>query len=624
MVITLATDIDGNQAGLLQKDTDGEKNQALALRTSRSAASSHLPVPQGFLPEGGSERCIDQETLYLLKHALPPNYQGIFAHLLFYATLSPRTSMQPSLFHATGEANNEAIVLISSVDALAKSPGSPCGPETYHKGILAMEALKIIRRKFHRGYTEIRIPLGKREIHIPSLLLALRQLHDEYNNPKVKQLARKVARRLRSGAFAGYITASATSVRPGIREILTRLLREHGVEDGKIRPIRLAEACEVISQAMLFSPDGRVPDQKEEFGVLTGKHIRSVTTQVGDSDDQLGESVDRQEATESYTFHPEVTVTGESVVQESPSTIHPGQNRCDRRSEKGNVAAIFRLESPAREQNLPLCHDLGDSNTSVSISVIPCNDIPSQENMTLIDTPAEPSPYVDSRPIEEIKRDAKEYESVFDNKSSRKWRGSLVKTVRETPPAIRHCAAVGTFLYSYFPQPDGTLVRIPGAWFTSACQRYRRPGATIPAEVRAWAETGLSLKDIEQALQQGFHHPAQATLPLEMASNVQTTTCTGEHEPPMMVEPLAHLPIVSTPCASQQHSRLRTWMNEEEAVSLRARILRAGRPYGIGAEVAPGEQDGVFVVVTTWNGVEEEMCNEAEWIRYFTETRDLV
>ena len=116
--------------------------------TSKGQAQTLPIIPEGYQPEGVVTTIFAKETIYLLEHALPPRPGGlrIFAHLLYYGTVSPKTAMQKSLFEATGETQDEVIVLITSVEALAKSPGSPCGPETYLKILLILEKLKVIRR----------------------------------------------------------------------------------------------------------------------------------------------------------------------------------------------------------------------------------------------------------------------------------------------------------------------------------------------------------------------------------------------------------------------------------------------------------------------------------------------
>jgi len=67
-------------------------------------------------------------------------------------------------------------------------------------------------------------------------------------------------------------------------------------------------------------------------------------------------------------------------------------------------------------------------------------------------------------------------------------------------------------------------------------------------------------------------------------------------------------------------SPLRPWMNKDAAERLRDRVQREGRLYGIQAVVQPGCRLG-FVVVTTWDGVSEEMASGAEWGRYFASVK---
>ena len=134
-------------------------------------SSRHFPVPRGFTPEGVDKDLFDKNTLHLITHALPTFYQKIFLHLLYYATTGPSTTMQPGLFKERGESKNEAIILLKNVAALSKTPGSPVGPETYHKAIPILEVLKVLRREFHKGYIEVRMSLGKRGAWIPEFLV---------------------------------------------------------------------------------------------------------------------------------------------------------------------------------------------------------------------------------------------------------------------------------------------------------------------------------------------------------------------------------------------------------------------------------------------------------------------
>jgi 5-methylcytosine-specific restriction endonuclease McrA len=115
--------------------------------------------------------------------------------------------MQLSLFKETGEPQDEAIILVTKVEDLAQSKGSHWSVETYHKVLLVLDTLGVIRRRFHRKYTEIRIPLGKRAIHIPSLLKDLQQLYDTYTNRKVRLFAKKVAKRLQMDEFVTRMSA---------------------------------------------------------------------------------------------------------------------------------------------------------------------------------------------------------------------------------------------------------------------------------------------------------------------------------------------------------------------------------------------------------------------------------
>jgi hypothetical protein len=139
--------------------------------------------------------------------------------------------------------------------------------------------------------------------------------------------------------------------------------------------------------------------------------------------------------------------------------------------------------------------------------------ITSREENMMNDTKTETRPYQDTRDIEEIRQEALLYQSLFDGKRACRWIGSLIDIVKATPPDARRYAAIATLYFSYFSLPDGRYITAPGGFFTSVCKRYRVPDVEIPAEVRAWSETGQSLLAIKGALEQGLRHPALALLP---------------------------------------------------------------------------------------------------------------
>jgi len=237
-----------------------------------SVLISALPLPFGFTPEGVEIALIDQRTLSLVEHAVPGG-RDVFVHLLYYATISPQTTMQRSLFAATGESNDEAIALISSVEVLAKSPNSPFrSPDAYQRRLLALESLQVVRRIFHRSYTELRIPLRSRVLHIPSLLASLWELHEQYKDEKVKQLARKVAKRLQTGEF---LTSSpqntSTTLDPELAPVLGVLdgmLKAHGLQEDIAL---LTNACTIIAGLLLPEKYGQVGEKMGEFLATLGK-----------------------------------------------------------------------------------------------------------------------------------------------------------------------------------------------------------------------------------------------------------------------------------------------------------------------------------------------------------------
>ncbi len=398
------------------------------IAASTSQGQNLSVIPEGYAPEGISLTCLDKNTLYLLEHAIPSRLEGlkIFGHLLYYGTLHPKTSMQHSLFQVTGETQDEVVILITSVDALAKSPGSPCAPETYLKVLLVLEALKIIRRKFHRNYTEIRVPLGKREIHIPSLLKALNLLHDGYRNKKVKQIAKKVAKHLQSDEFAKYQgTDLPTQITPDltpVAQILTSLLGEHGVESVNVP--RLAEACTLVSQAI---QSGRGASKKGELVGQLKDGTLQISVKKGASSAQSGEFVEADKQLEVPHPDPSRTGTSEFEVKESPDLVNlapdsatDGREKRPLRVKRGNLQAIFTMESPEFASTSSVLAKLGEFNARVSIIGQYSGDITSNKEETIIDAASETRPYEDTRDIEEIRREVRLYESIFDNKRSRK------------------------------------------------------------------------------------------------------------------------------------------------------------------------------------------------------------
>jgi hypothetical protein len=477
-------------------------------------ARQNLPVPDGFAPEGVAEACIDETTLSLVQSALPPCIGGrdLFVHLLYYATLDPKTTMQYSLFHTTGEINHEAIVLIRSVDALAKSPGSKWGPETYHKALLVIEALGVIRRVFHRTYTEIRIPLGKREIHLPTLLASLRQLHDEYRNPKVKQLAKKVAKRLQSGEFATSRTPEPVAVMPQLKQVLATLLQRHGIEEGNIQTIPLHQACEIIAQLMLLDKEGTRPagllEAKGEFPTGATSNAWRTATRLCESNERQGGPVDPRGEKCLNLPSSSRGQEGEFAEAESPHVTRLPLDQHRRESTtppststKEDAVFLFSMESPKNAHSGSIRDVLGDSKTTVSVSGPSFCDITYHEDTTLTDRMTDPA-YKDPRPLGEIQREAESYALLFDGQGNRKWIGKFVECIKKHPPHIRRLAAIDTLYHTYFPDWRRKPYS-PGAWFNAACDRYAGANANIPDPVRLWTETDYSFEEIESALQQG-------------------------------------------------------------------------------------------------------------------------
>lgn len=492
-------------------------------------------VPAGYCPEGIANtqmnKLFDENTCYLLQ-ALPKQYMAIFLHLIRYATLDARSSMQLSLFSAIGENNHEAIILYKSTSELAKTANSPAGPETYGKAILIFEALQIIRRKFHRGYTEIRISLGKREILIPAMLQSLRQLHTTYCNEKVKQLARKVASILKSGEFLAGIPRPATPPDAELRGILTQLLQDHGIDAQHIHQTSLAQTCAVLSKAMNVLKSGRVSapagdfipqasqpspkkkgDSLPQVGEFLPQPSQLLPGHTGDSFTILGDSSLVERNLSSAKPEMEETSLGDSHGKESPISAPKVSKRRQFSFRKGDLDTIFGKESPEFDQHSSFLSQKGDSLPHVSISASSLSNNYSLEKDTFIDAllpEKENTPkYVDTRSHAEIVREMEYYANLFDSGASRNWQGSLYKTIKETSPEIRRLAAIGAIYYREFRQADGSYVYAPGGWFTSACKRYRAPGAIIPAELRAWDQSGLALDEIEIQVKKEIRHPSQ-------------------------------------------------------------------------------------------------------------------
>lgn len=280
---------------------------------------------------------------------------------------------------------------------------------------------------------------------------------------------------------------------------------------------------------------------------------------------------------------------------------------------------IFALESPNFISETAQSPSLGDFHTNVSIIDYYLDNSLSQKEETIIDTQTETRAYQDMRAIEEIRREARFYASFFDNKRYRNWMGSLMNVLRETPPEAKQYAAIATLFYSYFPLPDGRFVTTPGGFFTNICKQYRQPCAHIPADVQAWHQSGQSLQAMKDALAQGIRHPAQAqlfslALPDEQQERQEAETQCEAMYPLSLPDRLL-----------SQHLQRRTWMTHDDALHLWGRIKREGRSYHIEAAIISDEEHPqAFVVMVTWDGWQEPMRNEDEWIQYFAHTKDLM
>jgi hypothetical protein len=584
-----------------------------------------VPLPLGFTPEGVTETFIDPATIHLVEQTIPGGRE-LLAHLLYYATVDPRTTMQRSFFHATGEANDEAIVLISSVEALAKSPNSPFrAPDACARRLVALEALKVIRRKVHRAFTEIRIPLGKRSIHVPSLLTALWEMHETYKDDKVKQLARKVAKQLKTGEFLTYAASTCMRVDQELVPVvgvLDSILQARGIKE---EASTLAEACNLIAGLLLPQKYGQVGEKVGEFLAALSKGNRSSAKKAGESVAQSGEFVegalgDQVRASDQV---------GESVVTNSPEFAGAKRKRRACRVKTGEFQHLFATNSPEFEPFGRVAETMGESVAGVSISDHSSSSITSKRTESLNDSgtnekakqgEAFPSVYKDTRPPQEIGRDAKKYADLLDGEGNYRWIGNLIRCIQNHPSYIRHLAVIDTLYHTAFPDWRGRP-KAPGAWFCKACDCFNAPGAKIPHEVRLWAETGLPYHEIDEALQRGQQTPMDLPLPLMSSDHDEELPGHGSGQDSGSQQE-AITPALAGEQVSVHTSRpctgLRTRMNASQAQELRQRIEREGAYYGISAKVQRGEQ-GSSVVVTTWDGVEEAHVNEAEWDRYFAD-----
>lgn len=591
-----------------------------------------VPLPHGYAPEGVSETIIDPATLRLIE--ILPGGRELFVHILHYATLDPKTTMQRSLFHATGEGNNEAIVLIKNVEALAKSPNSPFkSPDAYDRRLIALETLKVIRRKVHRAsYTEIRISLGKRSIHVPSVMAALWNMHETYKDEKVKQLARKMAKQIKTGEFLSYAASTCMHIDQDlvpVMRVLDALLQARGIKE---EATTLASACHIIAQLMVPEKYGRADDAMGEFVAAISGNRPSSAKKSGElpkkSGELLGEVSGECEGAEIGTL----TQMGESVVTNSPEFAGVKRKRHICRRKTGEFQQLFATNSPDLAPFGRVAEEMGEFVAGVSISDhYSPNNITSKETESLNDShdnshekqgEVVPSAYKDSRLIEEIRRDARKYADLLDGVGNYRWMGKLVRCVQNHPENIRHLAVVDTLFHSAFPDWRGKP-EAPGAWFCKAADRFDTESTKIPHEVKLWAETGLSYHDIDQALQQGRRTPMDHLLPLTDGDDEQQFPLEGEQEYDQQ-EPDVTPSLESSPMrGSQSCSGLRTRMNRSQAEDLCSRILREGIRYGIVAEVRRGER-GSSVVVTTWEGTEETHMNEGEWDRYFKDMKSIL
>ena len=614
------------------------------VRTDQPQDISITPLPEGFHPEGVGQNSIDSNVLYLVEHAIPTSLGGlkIFAHLLYYATLDPKTTMQHSLFQATGEYGDEAIVLIHSIEALARTETSPCAPETYHKILLAFEAMQIIRRKFHRTYTEIRIPLRKQTIHIPSLLAGLQRMYKKYGNEKgtnkFQKFSLRVAVRLKSGEFTRYESSGNVAyAHQVVALVLLNFLKEHHVKD--VHVPSLNEACELIALAAQSGRDG--PQSSESF-TLTNQRI---SAKVSESFTQWGELVAKASGDQTLTTEE----TGEFVGTDSP-ILPPSSTKKGKKGErtrsiclnKGEPEAIFVANSPEFANLERISAELGESVAAVSfIDHISLENITNNKDTMNDDPPTDStdSPvYKDSRPIEAIRHEAADLAERLDGSRSSRWFARFVKTIQIYPAHVRRLAEIDVLYHSAFPDYRGKPER-PGAVFFKRCADYANPQFKIVDQVRQWDASSMSVQSIQQELQRGRPVPAAAMLPFLDEQSVPVQPEEREEEREMQREceiPYFQPPTQQVNSGIGPQSLLTMRMNQRQAnlfclqIRQQAQVFclqtrQQGLIIDIQAEVYPGDRDGEFVVVTIWreNGeeMEEKWVNASKWDTYFEQVK---
>lgn len=564
-------------------------------------------LPEGFTPEGVPAHLIHETQRLLVRSAFSPkiNIELFLACLLRYATLHPRTTMQYSLFRSTGESQDIATILIASEAALANSPDWHWGAETTHKIILVLEALQIIKRVFHRTYTEIRLFLGEREISLPDILQSLQQLHDQKKNRKVKQIAKKAIRLLQTGEFAPTSSVIPADLAP-VAEVLVGLLREHQVTVPRVPS--LAKACQLIATAMHTR---RVSAQTGD-SVLSLESGRFATgDSTGDSVVPAGESpagVSRRGGALHTCSLPQ---TGDSLVAESPVWSVPSSATRPNAGEKGDSATAFPKESPVLGDSADPSAYSGELVPSVSYSDHTSLDVITLPKVgTLNDTASTNSPaYKDPRLHEEIRHESADLAERYDGSRTSRWLPRLIVCVQRFAPAVRRLAEIDTLYHSAFPDFRGKP-KIPGGWFVKRCEEYAVPGCKVKNEIRQWDESRMAIAAIHRELQKGYPIPSAALLPLADAV---------EHDE--VAVPGSDFRDRSVAVDDAQHSLLNTRMDEHQARALCAQIRQEGKAFNIQADVYLGDHQGEYVVGTVWGDIEEEWKNAAEWNRYFVKAK---
>jgi hypothetical protein len=384
----------------------------------------------------------------------------------------------------------------------------------------------------------------------------------------------------------------------------------------------LNEACELIALAL----------QKGRVGTKSGEsvtqHSLRGTSEPSESVTQADEFV--EDTSEDQLSDQEQL--SEFVSNNSPDfpiacakkSQKKGKTRL--RQKKGESETLFATNSPDRGH---LSTHLGESAAAVSfIDHLSLENITNNGSITMNDAAPSPthspSTYKDPRPIDDIRHDAADLAERLDGSRKSRWLAKLITCVQRFPPHVRRLAEIDTLYHSAFPDYRGKP-KVPGAWFAKRCEEYANPEWKTKNEIRQWNESGMDLMAIHQEMQRGRHTPIAMILPFdaELEDAVQSQRDNLDDGPARDVVPCS-LGKGDTWEQIQEvlhHSLLHTRMDQHQAEALCKHIRQEGLAFGIQADVYPGDHEGEFVVVTSWDGNEEEWTNASEWNRYFEKVK---